>query len=71
MCHCPVTDENSPYIGACFGNHQHADKWDGVCPKYDRDIESKAQNDGQPHPAERAVFLHFCLLIEKNDDEQA
>ena len=43
MCHCPVTDENSPYIGACFGNHQHADKWDGVCPKYDRYIESKAQ----------------------------
>ena len=69
--HGLVADQNSPDVGACLGDHQHADHGDGVRPEDHGDVESKAEHDGQPHIAERGVLRLPGTFVEQNDDEKA
>ena len=56
LLHGRIADENSPHIGAGLRDHQHPDHGDGIGPKNNGNVETEAQHDGQPHPAEsRAV----------------
>ena len=68
--HGGVADQHRPDIGAGLRNHQHSDERNGVRPQHHRDIETKAQHDGQPHPAERAILMLFGAAIEQHDDQQ-
>ena len=62
--HGGIADQHRPHIGAGFGNHQHTDHRKGISPQHHRNIETKAQHDGQPHPAEGlvAVFLGAAIV---------
>ena len=54
--HGEISDQHGPDIGAGLGNHQHADHGHRIRPQHHRDVKAKAQQNGQPHPAERPVL---------------
>ena len=69
--HGKVSNQNGPYIGASFGNHQHPNHWNRICPQHHRYVESKAQHNGEPHPAERLIPLFLSTVIEQHNYQKS
>lgn len=69
--HCQIANEDCPYVGACFRNHKHTNHRHGICPKYNRNIKSKAENDCQPHIFKIFILIFFGTFIKKHDDCQS
>ena len=62
--HCQIANEDCPYVGACFRNHKHTNQRHGICPKYNGNIKSKAENDCQPHIFKIFVLIFFGAFIK-------
>ena len=71
LLHSRITDENGPHIGTGLGDHQHTDQRVDICPQHHREIETEAQHDGQPHPAESLILVFLGTAVEQHDDQQA
>ena len=69
--HGLISDHYCPYISAGFRNHQHSNCRYGICPQNDRNIKSKAQHNGKPHPAEISVLVLFRTSVKQNDHDQS
>lgn len=66
MFHGRISDKDRPYISAGFGDHQHPDERDRIRPQHHRYVETEAQHNGQPHPAERPVSMLLCAAIKQH-----
>ena len=62
--HRKIADGNGPHISTGLGNHEHTDHRHCISPEYHRNIETKTEDDRQPHISKLRVLVFFCAFIE-------
>ena len=55
--HRPVSDQNDPYVSACFGNHQHPRRRHCLSEQYHRNIACKTYYNRNPQESKHSVLL--------------
>lgn len=60
--HRKIADANGPHISTGLGNHEHTDHRHCISPEYHRNIETKTEDDRQPHISKLRVLVFFALL---------
>ena len=67
--HRPVSDQNDPYVSACFGNHQHPRRRHCLSEQYHRNIACKTYYNRNPQESKRPVLL-LCRTSVKQKNNQ-